>query len=326
MVAPVVKTALTGIKPTAIPHLGNYLGAIRPALELSRSYKTQYFIADYHAFTTLRDPIALKRHVYDVAASWLAAGLDPKQTLLYRQSAIIEVFELAWVLSCLLATGQLERGHAYKEALAQGQAPNAGLFNYPVLMAADILLFDAQLVPVGHDQKQHLELARDVATRFNHLFGEGLLVIPEPLAHENLVIPGTDGRKMSKSYGNTIPLFAPAKELKEAVMKIKTGSEALEAPKEPEGNTVFEMYKAVASPEQASEMAKLLRQGGYGWGHAKLALCDLLETQLAPMRERFAELRANETLLDALLEEGASRARPIARTTMARVRAVIGIN
>ncbi len=321
-----MKTALTGIKPTGIPHLGNYLGAILPALKLSETYNTLYFIADYHAFTSLRDPIALKCHVYDVAATWLAAGLDPQKTVFYRQSSIIETFELAWVLSCLLATGQLERGHAYKEALAQGQAPNAGIFNYPVLMAADILLFDTHIVPVGHDQKQHLELARDVALRFNHTFGENVLVVPEPLVHDSVLIPGTDGRKMSKSYGNVIPLFDSAKELKNAVMKIKTGSEPLEAPKDPENNPVFEIYKAVASLDQTTKMADLLRQGGYGWGHAKLELYDVLEHRLAPLRDRFHELRRNENKLDNLLQSGAAQAQRIAQATMTRVRKAIGIN
>lgn len=321
-----MKTALTGIKPTAVPHLGNYLGAIQPALALSKTYNTLYFIADYHAFTTLRDPVALRRHVYDVAATWLAAGLDPQKTLFYRQSAVIEVFELAWVLSCLLATGQLERGHAFKEALASGEAPNAGVFNYPVLMAADILLFDAHLVPVGQDQKQHLELARDVALRFNHLFGENTLVVPEPLVHEHLLVPGTDGRKMSKGYGNTVPLFAPAKELKAALLKIKTGSEPLDAPKEPRGNAVFEMYRAVASAEEVQAMAESLRRGGYGWGHAKLALYDALEVKLGPLRQRFLDLRGNEQALDDLLAEGAKRARHFAQATMKRVRCAIGIS
>ena len=199
-----VKTSLTGIKPTGVPHLGNYLGAIRPALRLADDHRSIYFIADYHALTTERDPQRLQQQVYDVAAAWLACGLDPKRTLLYRQSDVIEVFELAWVFACVVATGQLERGHAYKDALAQG-SPNAGIFNYPLLMAADIVLYGADLVPVGKDQVQHLELARDIAVRVNHLYGEGTVVVPEALITEAPLVPGTDGRKMSKSSTTRFP-------------------------------------------------------------------------------------------------------------------------
>jgi tryptophanyl-tRNA synthetase len=320
-----VKTALTGIKPTNIPHLGNYLGAIRPALALSESYRTAYFIADYHALTTVRSPEALRGYVYDVAATWLACGLDPDTTLFYRQSDVPEVFELAWVLSCLLATGQLERGHAYKDALAKGESPNAGIFNYPVLMAADILLYDTDIVPIGRDQKQHLELSRDVALRLNHLYGEGTLVVPEALISDAPLVPGTDGTKMSKSKGNSIPLFDSAKGLKKAVMSIATGSEPLEAPKEPEGSTVVALYRQVAGPEAAGVLEEKLRAGGYGWGHAKQDLVDALEAELGPKRERFSSLRGDEVALDRLLDEGARRAREMARATMTRVRKAVGI-
>jgi len=225
-----MKTSLTGITPNNTAHLGTYLGAIRPALELAKTYRSLYFIADYHALTKLHDPAALNRHVYDVTAAWIASGLDPKRTLIYRQSSVIEVFELTWVLECLIATGQLERGHSYKDAVARGESPNAGVFNYPVLMAADIILYDTDVVPVGSDQRQHLEIARDVATRLNFVFGEGTVVVPDALITDAPLVPGTDGRKMSKSYGNTVALFAPAKELRSVVMKFKTGSEPLEAP------------------------------------------------------------------------------------------------
>src|SRR4051794_19840684 len=219
---------------------------MRPALELVQRFDSSlYFIADYHALTTVQDRSTLHATIYDVAAAWLAAGLDPERTLLYRQSAVTEVFELAWVLSCLIATGQLERGHSYKDALAKGASPNAGIFNYPVLMAADILLFDTNVVPVGKDQKQHIEITRDLAIRLNHVFGEGTLVVPEGVMQEELLVPGLDGQKMSKSYGNVIPLFGTQKELKKAVMSIVTGSESLEQPKEPEGTTVFTLYTHV---------------------------------------------------------------------------------
>jgi tryptophanyl-tRNA synthetase len=320
-----VTRSLTGIQPTGTIHVGNYLGAMRPALELVDKYDSSlHFIADYHALTSVQDKKTLHATVYDVAAAWLAVGLDVERSLLYRQSAIPEVFELTWILSCLIATGQLERGHAYKDALAKGTSPNAGIFNYPVLMAADILLYDADVVPVGRDQKQHLEIARDVAVRFNHVFGEGVLVVPESVIQEELLVPGTDGEKMSKSRNNVIPLFGSQKELKKAVMGIVTGSEPLEAPKEPSG-TLFTLYRQLAGEAKADVLAAKLRAGNYGWGHAKLELVDLLEQTLSPMRARYLTLRSDEAELDRQLERGAERARSIARATMERVRDAIGI-
>jgi tryptophanyl-tRNA synthetase len=321
-----VKRSLTGIKPTGTIHVGNYLGAMRPALRLAETYEsTLYFIADYHALTSVHDRSVLHTTIYDVAAAWLAAGLDPERTLLYRQSAVTEVFELSWVLACLIATGQLERGHSYKDAVAKGGAPNAGIFNYPVLMAADILLFDTNIVPVGKDQKQHIEIARDVAIRLNHVFGEDTLVVPEGVMQDELLVPGLDGQKMSKSYGNVIPLFGTQKELKKAVMSVVSSSEPLEAPKEPEGTTIFTLYKQVAGEARAAELAAKLRAGGYGWGHAKQDLLEALESEMGPMRERYQALRSDEAGLDKTLAHGADRARVIARATMERVRDVIGI-
>jgi len=320
-----VSRSLTGIKPTGSVHLGNYLGAIRPALELAGEYESSlYFIADYHALTSVQDRTALHTMTYDIAAAWLAAGLDPERTLLYRQSSVIEVFELTWVFNCLLATGQLERGHSYKDALAKGKAPNSGIFNYPVLMAADIVLYDAEVVPIGRDQQQHLEIARDVAIRFNHVFGEGVLVVPEGRVQSETLVPGLDGQKMSKSYQNVLPLFGTAKQMRKAVMSIVTGSEALEEPKEPTG-TLCTLYEMVAGPQKSAELAEKLRAGGYGWGHAKQDLVDALESELGPMRERYQALRSDEAKLDQILEEGAARARTIARATMERVRDAIGI-
>ena len=328
------KVSLTGIKPTGSRvsvdeggsvHLGNYLGAIRPALALAEHYDCVYFIADYHALTTQRDPEALRDNVRDVAAAWLAAGLDPERTLLFRQSDVIEVFELAWIFACIVATGQLERGHAYKDALDRGEAPNAGIFNYPLLMAADIILYGSDLVPIGADQKQHIELARDIAERVNHLYGEGTVVVPQALIAEAPTVPGFDGRKMSKSYGNTIPLFLPHKPLRSAIMKVKSDSTPLEAPKEPEGALVFDLYKLVASPAQQAELAAKLRAGNYGWGHAKQELFEALEAHVAPMRERYRDLRAHPEQLDAVLANGADKARAVARATMTRVRQAVGI-
>jgi tryptophanyl-tRNA synthetase len=320
-----VKTSLTGIKPTHIPHIGNYLGAIRPALRLSETYRTAYFIADYHALTTVRDPAALRGHVHDVAATWLACGLDPEKTLFYRQSDVPEVFELSWVLACVTATGQLERGVAYKDALAKGEAPNAGIFYYPVLMAADILLFDTDVVPIGADQKQHVELARDMASRVNHLFGEGTLVVPEPLIGEAPLVPGLDGQKMSKSKGNTIPLFEGGKKLRKLCMSIVTGSETLEEPKPAHGTTVFEIYRQFASEAEVRALEDKLAAGNFGWGHAKEALYELLERSLAPARERFVALRSEPAELDRVLARGAERARQTAQATLARVRSRIGV-
>jgi len=320
-----VKTSLTGIKPTHLPHLGNYLGAIRPALSLVDQYRTLYFIADYHALTSVRDSDALRGYIRDVAATWLACGLDPERTLLYRQSDVPEVFELTWVLSCLLATGQLERGHAFKDALARGESPSAGIFNYPVLMAADILLYDTDVVPIGKDQKQHLELTRDVATRLNHAYGEGTLVVPEALIGEAPLVPGTDGEKMSKSKGNGIPLFEPPKKLRKVIMGIKTSSESLEDPKLAEGSTVYELYALVA-PGEASDMKRKLEAGGYGWGHAKEALFEAVEAEIGPKREAYLSIRADEAQLDAVLHAGAHKAREIAHATIQRVRSAVGID
>jgi tryptophanyl-tRNA synthetase len=326
--------SLTGIKPTGqrweagtggSVHLGNYFSAIAPALRLTERYDALYFIADYHALTTQRDPGALRSNVLDIAAAWLAAGLDPARTILFRQSQVIEVFELTWVLACMTATGQLERGHAYKDALARSEAPNAGIFNYPLLMAADILLYDTEVVPIGADQKQHLELSRDLALRMNHHYGEGTVVVPEALISEAPIVLSHDGQKMSKSYGNTIPLFLESDALRKAVMKYKSDSTALELPKQPDGAVVYELYKLVASESDAAELARKLRAGGYGGGHAKQELFEALDAKLAPMRERYVELRADEAGLGRVLDDGAARARAIAQRTMARVRTAIGL-
>lgn len=320
-----METSLTGIKPTHLPHLGNYLGAIRPALSLVDHYRTLYFIADYHALTTVRDAGALHGYIRDVAATWLACGLDPDRTLLYRQSDVPEVFELTWVLGCLLATGQLERGHAYKDALARGEAPNAGLFNYPLLMAADILLYNTDVVPIGKDQQQHLELTRDVAMRLNHIYGEGTLVVPEALITEAPLVPGTDGEKMSKSRGNGIPLFESPKKLRKAIMSIKTTSETLDDPKTAEGSTVYELY-ALVVPDRAWEMKQRLEAGGYGWGHAKEDLFQAIEAEIGPKREAYLSIRADEEELDKILHAGADQARSIAHATIQRVRRAVGID
>ena len=317
---------LTGIKPTGAAHLGNYLGAIRPTLRLSEGQPLFCSVADYHALTTLQDPARLREHTYDIAATWLAAGLDPARAVLFRQSSIAEVFELTWIFDCLIATGQLERGHAYKDALARGASPTAALLNYPVLMAADIVLFGADAVPVGGDQKQHVEIARDVATRLNRRYGEATVVVPEALVTNAPLVPGTDGRKMSKSHRNTLPLFAPEAELRAAIMKIQTSSESLDAPKAPEGSVVVDLYALFASASDVASMKDGLRQGRHGWREAKEALYAAVNAEIGPQRDAFAALRADEAQLDTILDDGAARARLVAHDTMSRVRAAVGVD
>jgi tryptophanyl-tRNA synthetase len=329
------KVALTGIKPTGTPHIGNWLGAIRPALELADVPGTTaiYFIADYHALTAVQEPEALRHMTYDVAATWLALGLDPSRTLIYRQSDVPEVFELSWILACMTTKGWMNKAHAYKAAvdrnLSAGEEDadigiNIGVYTYPVLMAADILLFDSDVVPVGKDQVQHIEIARDIAQRMNHLYGE-VLKLPQAHVVENVaIVPGLDGRKMSKSYGNVIPLFLPSKQLRKTLNKIVTDSSPPEAPKDPESSHIFQMYRAVANAEQTRALADRYRTG-IGWGEAKGALFDVLDEALTPARERYAALMADTAQIDRLLLDGAARARVIARQTVARVRAAIGI-
>ncbi|MDE2573143.1 MAG: tryptophan--tRNA ligase [bacterium] len=320
-----MEISLTGIKPTGTMHIGNYLGAIVPAIEMAKHYeRSLYFIADYHALTTVDEPAALRNQIYDVAATWLACGLDPERTLFYRQSAVAEVFELTWVLACMAPKGLLDRAHAYKAAAAERKDVNAGIYTYPVLMAADIILYDATAVPVGKDQKQHVEIARDLAQKFNRTFGE-VLVAPEPAINEEIMtIPGLDGRKMSKSYDNVIPLWAPAPELRRLVMRIKTNSQPPEQPKDPAASDIFHLYRLFAAPGETEEL-RARYAAGIGWAQAKEALFTVMERRLAPLRERYKALRADEDGLDRILARGAERARETARGTLRRVRKAIGI-
>jgi len=327
------KTSLTGIKPTGTPHLGNYLGAIKPALELVEEYKAFYFIADYHGLTTIRDKAEMKQHTYEVAATWLALGLDPEEVVFYRQSDVPEVFELTWVLSCFTGKGWLNRAHAYKASVdanvEAGNDPddgvNVGLFNYPVLMAADIILFNTDVVPVGQDQRQHLEMARDIANAFNYVYGD-TLVPPDALILENVAtVPGLDGRKMSKSYGNTIEIFAPSKKLRKQVMRIVTDSKTPEEPKNPDENNIFNIYKHFATPEMIEENRKKYTEGGVGYGDLKQELFELLDETFSEPRERYNELMANRKEIDAILEKGSAFARRIAGRTLSKVRRKIGI-
>jgi tryptophanyl-tRNA synthetase len=329
----VQQRVLTGVKPTGSPHVGNLLGAIRPALRLADSgLDAMYFIADYHALTTVQDRKQLGPLTYEVAATWLAMGLDPERVTFYRQSDIPEIFELAWVLACFTSKGWMNKAHAYKAAVAAAANEaepdagiNMGLYEYPILMAADILAFDIDLVPVGKDQVQHVEIARDIAQRINHVYGADVLRLPMAKIDETTaIVPGTDGRKMSKSYDNTIPLFAPTKQLKKAVSRIVTDSTPPEVPKDPDTSTIFQIYRAIATAEESRALAERFR-AGIGWGDAKQAVFERLEAELAPARTRYDALIANPAQIDALLAAGAAKARVTARRVLDRVRAAIGL-
>ncbi len=327
------KISLTGIKPTGMPHLGNYLGAIRPAIRKTAEYRGIYFIADYHALTTVFDGALMRDQIERVAATWLALGLDPEKNLFYKQSDIPEIFELSWILGCFTPKGFMNRAHAYKAKVSAnqeaGEEPDAnvgmGLYTYPLLMDADILLFGADIVPVGKDQKQHVEFARDVAQRFNQNYGTDVLKLPEPVIEENTdVIPGLDGRKMSKSYGNTIELFLPSKQLRKKVNRIVTNSQGVEEPKDPDTCQVFKLFSLFATPEETAALAKRYREGGMGWGEAKGALFDVLERVFDEPRRRFEELMANRAEIHAILRRGAERARDEAAPRMAEIRRLVG--
>ena len=332
MTAPV--RILTGITTSGTPHLGNYAGAIRPAVAASRQPGTEsfYFLADYHALIKVQDPSRVQRSTLEIAATWLACGLDPDKVWFYRQSDIPEIPELTWFLTCVAGKGLLNRAHAYKAAVdantAQGEDPDAGvtagLYMYPVLMAADILGFKAHKVPVGRDQIQHIEMARDFAARFNHTYGEHL-VLPEAVIEEQVAtLPGLDGRKMSKSYDNTIPLFAPPAQLKKLIASIVTDSRAPGEAKDPDASHLFTLYRAFATEAQAAEMHAALR-GGLAWGEAKQALFELLDGHLAPMRERYEALMAKPADIEATLQAGAAKARAVATPLLRELRAAVGL-
>ena len=314
---------LTGIQPSGKLHWGNYFGAMKSMFDLQVKGDVFMFIANFHAMTTVRDGAALRAATREVALDYLACGLDPAKSVIYRQSDVPEVQELAWYLSCLTPMGLLERCHSYKDKMAHGFEATHGLFAYPVLMAADILVMNADLVPVGKDQKQHLEVTRDLAQKFNNAYGETFSLpdayIPETVA----TIPGTDGQKMSKSYHNTIELFDPS--LKKKVMGIVTDSKTVEEPKEPEGNSVYEMYKLFASSEEAAEMAAKFRAGGYGYGAAKKELLAACRRLFDPFRARRDELAKDPASLEDILREGAKRARAAAAVQMDKVRRAVGL-
>ncbi|MEZ4406277.1 MAG: tryptophan--tRNA ligase [Polyangiales bacterium] len=321
------KRSLSGIKPTGTPHIGNLLGMIQPAIALQETHEAYYFVADLHALTTGRDPKVLRQSTYEVTATFLALGLDPKRSVFWRQSDVPEVVELAWHLGCVTNLGLLLRAHAYKaaeEKNEEGQL-SSGTFFYPVLMAADILAYDADVVPVGKDQVQHIEMAQDMAGHLNAIYGE-CLHRPEPLVRPEVhTIPGTDGRKMSKSYQNTIDIFLADKPLRKAVMTIKTDSTPVEDPKDPETCNVFQLYRLVATPDETAALAAKYRGGNYGYGHAKQELFEALVRHLGPARERYNALLADTAHLDDVLADGAARARVVARDVLERVRAKVGL-
>ncbi len=321
-----IKRSLTGIRPSGNPHLGNYLGMIKPALARQADYECFYFIADLHSLTTLKNAAALKSFTYDLVATWLALGFDPEKNVLYRQSDLPQVTELAWYLSCCTGVGFLEKAHAYKDAAAGNKDVNHGVFAYPVLMAADILLYEPDIVPVGKDQKQHVEMTRDMAGSFNAAFNCQILKLPEPAIEESVMsIPGLDGRKMSKSYGNEIPIFAPQAELKKLVMSITTDSTPLEEPKTLDGTLIADLYKLFGSAEQYKDLESRLAAGGLGWGHAKMELFELIDSGLSKQRGIYTELRADQKHLDSVLDSGALKAKAVADKVLGNVRETIGL-
>jgi len=319
--------SLSGIKPTHSPHIGNYLGMIRPAIELQSTHNTYYFIADLHALTSVRDPEKLKRDVREIAAIFLASGFDPSNGALYKQSDVPEVSELSWLLSCAVSMGDLTRAHAYKAAKDKGEEGqlSLGTFAYPVLMTADILSVNADVVPVGKDQVQHLEMARAIARRFNFHFGETFREPQELVREDVAIVPGVDGRKMSKSYQNGIDPFLDAKSVKKQVMAIVTDSKGLEDTKDPTNDNVVALYKLFATKEKIQQIEEKYRAGGYGYGHAKLALLEEIEAHFSPLREKYNEYLNNNDYLDQVLNNGAEKTREIASRILSQAQKNCGL-
>jgi tryptophanyl-tRNA synthetase len=328
-------TVLTGITTTGTPHLGNYVGAIRPAIEASQKpdINAYYFLADYHALIKCQDPAMVHQSSREIAATWLALGLNTDNVVFYRQSDVPEITQLMWFLSCVAAKGLMNRAHAYKDSVQKNQDAGEdqdygitmGLFSYPVLMAADILMFNATRVPVGRDQIQHIEMARDIAQRFNHVYGEHF-TLPEAVIDDHVaVLQGLDGRKMSKSYGNTIPLFLPEKQLRKHINKIKTNLLEPGEPKDPDTSTVFQIWRAFASREQTAAMRREF-ENGIAWGEAKKQLFELIETELREPRQRYYELLENPSHIENMLNEGAEKARAVSAPFMAKLNRAVGLH
>lgn len=328
------KTLLTGIKPTGTPHVGNFLGAIKPAIHMVHDYEKSFlFIADYHAINTIQDGARLHDLTLSIAATWLACGLDPSKTVLYRQSSVPEVFELETILNAITPKGWMNKAHAYKAAIdtnaAEGRdrddGVSMGLYTYPILMAADILLYSAHVIPVGKDQQQHVEIARDIAQRFNHTFSTDTLVLPEAFIQEELEsVTGVDGRKMSKSYDNIIPLFATTEEWKKVINRIPTDSSTVEEPKDLSNCVIFDIFKSLAPAEQTATLKARLEAGGIGWGEVKAQLLDVLESQFGQYRDRYNELMANPAEIERILAEGAEKAQAVAHQKLQEIRSAVG--
>jgi tryptophanyl-tRNA synthetase len=320
-----MKRSLTGIKPTGDIHIGNYLGAIRPGIERQKSFHCLYFIADMHALTTNENPVHLRKQTLDITATWLAAGLDATKHVLWRQSDVAMVAEYAWYLSCVTGFGLLSKAHAFKDAEAKRKEVNHGLFAYPTLMAADIMMYDADVVPVGKDQKQHVEMARDMAGSFNSIYGEGVIKLPEVAIEEKvMVVPGLDGAKMSKSYGNVIPLFSDEKTLRKLVLSIKTDSTPLEEPKNLAETPVGILLEAFAGSARYKDLEGRMSKGGLGWGHAKEEVFEAINTAISPIRTRYQEIRQDEPYLNQTLKLGAEKAHAIGLPVLNRARAAVG--
>ena len=320
------KRILTGVQPSGILHIGNYFGAISASVKLQEEADESFlFIADFHSLTVNPDPDALRERVKQVALDFLACGIDPAKTLFFRQSDVSEVCELSWILNCITGVGLLERAHSYKDKIAKGFSPNNGLFSYPVLMAADILLYKSTLVPVGKDQKQHLEITRDIAIRFNQMYGETLVVPDGYINTDVAVVPGLDGQKMSKSYNNTIEIFGNPKAIRKKIMGMPTDCKTLEEPKDPDTCNVFALYKLFSTKAQQEEMAERYRAGNYGYGHAKQALFDAYMDFFAPMRKRREELEADPGYVESVLKTSAEKAKAVAQETLLQVQKAVGL-
>jgi tryptophanyl-tRNA synthetase len=322
---------LSGIQPSGVLHIGNYFGMMRPAIALQAEGEAFYFIAEYHALTSVRDPEALRENSRRVALDFLACGLDPERAALFRQSDVPQVTELAWILSTVAPMGLLERAHSYKDKLARGMPATVGLFNYPVLMAADILIYDSDIVPVGKDQKQHIEITRDLAVKMNETYGQSepdgrIFKLPKPrIQAATEVVPGIDGQKMSKSYGNNIDIFGNEKETRKRIMGIVTDSTPVEAPKDHSRSTIFQLYSLVASKNEIAEMREAFQKGGAGYGDFKKQLFERLWDYFGPMRKRREEILADKSYIDNVLARGARRANEIADVVMERVRTAVGL-
>jgi len=316
---------LSGIQPSGRLHIGNFFGAMRQHLQLQTEHEGFYFIADYHALTSNPSPSDIAQHTLDVAMDYIALGLDTKKTVFWRQSDVPEVTELTWLLSCVTPMGLLQRCTSYKDKIAQGLTPNHGLFAYPVLQAADILIFQSELVPVGADQKQHIEVTRDIAIRFNNTYGEVFTLPKEHIIESVAIVPGIDGRKMSKSYDNTVEIFEPEKSVKKKIMRIVTDSTPVEDPKDPDKCNVFALLKLVASSEELSEWENKYRNGGMGYGEAKKRIAALNGDYFKPYREKRADLEKNIDYVKQVLTEGAARAKAVAEKTLVQARDVVGL-